>query len=113
MPPDHGGAAVRLILDDPALTALWRDELDTMRSRIRQVRAQLAKAGQAGAIDLTPLGDQHGLFSVLPLSSEQILKLRERHGIYMAGSGRVNIAGLTTGNIDKFIADLSAVSAGI
>lgn len=111
MPPDHGGAAVRLILEDEALTAMWLDELDTMRARMRQVRARLAEAGTAGNIDLTPLGHQNGLFSVLPLSSEQILKLREDHGIYMAGSGRVNIAGLTTGNIDKFIADLATVSA--
>jgi aromatic-amino-acid transaminase len=111
MPPDHGGAAVRLILEDPALTAMWLDELDTMRTRMRQVRARLAEADTAGAVDLKPLGHQNGLFSVLPLSSEQILKLREDHGIYMAGSGRVNVAGLTMGNIDKFIADLAAVSA--
>lgn len=111
MPPDHGGAAVRLILEDEALTAMWLDELDTMRARMRQVRARLAEAGTAGSIDLTVLGHQNGLFSVLPLSSEQILKLREEHGIYMAGSGRVNIAGLTGGNIDKFIADLATVSA--
>ena len=111
MPPDHGGAAVRLILEDPALTAQWLDELDTMRTRIRQVRAQLAAAGQAGAIDLRPLATQNGLFAVLPLSAEQILGLRADHGIYMAGSGRINIAGLTAGNIDKFIADLTSVSA--
>jgi aromatic-amino-acid transaminase len=78
---------------------------------MRQVRARLAEAGQAGAIDLTPLGGQNGLFSVLPLSSEQILKLREQHGIYMAGSGRINIAGLTMGNIDKFVSALAAVSS--
>lgn len=111
MPPDHGGAAVRLILEDPALTALWLDELDTMRSRMNQVRARLAEQGRAGTIDLVPLGHQNGLFSVLPLSPEQILKLRADHGIYMAGSGRINIAGLTAGNIDKFVADLAAVSA--
>ena len=111
MPPDHGGAAVRLILEDPALTALWLDELDTMRSRMNQVRARLAERGRAGSIDLVPLGHQNGLFSVLPLSPEQILKLRADHGIYMAGSGRINIAGLTAGNIDKFVADLAAVSA--
>ena len=110
MPPDHGGAAVRIILQDAALTAGWRDELETMRCRIRQVRERLAAAGSAGSIDLTPLGIQHGLFSVLPLSAAQILTLREQHGIYMAGSGRVNIAGLTAGNIDKFIADLAAVA---
>lgn len=111
MPPDHGGAAVRIILEDPALTAMWLDELGTMRTRMNQVRARLAETGLAGTIDLTPLGHQNGLFSVLPLSAEQILKLRSDHGIYMAGSGRINIAGLTAGNIDKFIADLAAVSA--
>lgn len=111
MPPDHGAAAVRLILQDQGMTRLWLDELDTMRARMRQVRARLAEAGQAGAVDLTPLGGQSGLFSVLPLSAEQILKLRSDHAIYMAGSGRINVAGLTMGNIDKFIAAVAAVSA--
>ncbi len=111
MPPDHGGAAVRLILEDADLTAMWLAELDTMRARMRQVRARLAQAGQAGAVDLKPLGSQNGLFSILPLSAEQILSLRNDHGIYMAGSGRINVAGLTMGNIDKFIADVAKVSA--
>ncbi len=110
MPPDHGAAAVRLVLRDPQLAAMWQDELDTMRERMRQVRAKLADAGSAGSLDLTPLGAQNGLFSVLPLTSEQILKLREDHGVYMAGSGRINIAGLTTGNIDKFVAALADVT---
>ena len=111
MPPDHGAAAVRLILEDPALVKLWLDELDIMRTRMRQVRARLAEAGMAGKVNLTPLGSQNGLFSMLPLSGEQILKLREDHAIYMAGSGRINVAGLTMGNIDKFIAAVAAVSA--
>ncbi|HVR90355.1 MAG TPA: aromatic amino acid transaminase [Novosphingobium sp.] len=111
MPPDHGAAAVRLVLEDADLTAQWLDELDTMRERMRQMRAQLATAGQVGSIELTPIGGQNGLFSVLPLTGEQILKLREEHGIYMAGSGRINIAGLTAGNIDRFIAALAAVTA--
>jgi aromatic-amino-acid transaminase len=111
MPPDHGAAAVRLILEDPALVAMWQDELDTMRARMNQVRARLAEAGKQGGVDFTPLGSQRGMFSMLPLSGEQILKLRADCGIYMAGSGRINIAGLTTANIDKFIADVAAVSA--
>ncbi|MEQ1496009.1 MAG: aromatic amino acid transaminase [Novosphingobium sp.] len=111
MPPDHGGAAVRLVLEDEGLTALWLDELDTMRTRMSQVRARLAAAGQQGGVDFTPLGSQNGLFSMLPLSVEQIQQLRSEHGIYMAGSGRINAAGLTMGNIDKFIADVAAVSA--
>ena len=110
MPPDHGAAAVRIVLEDAAMTAQWQDELDTMRARMRQVRARLAEYGTVGSIDLRPVGRQNGLFSVLKLSPEQILRLRSDHGIYMAGSGRINVAGLTMGNIDAFVAALDAVS---
>ncbi|WP_333836694.1 amino acid aminotransferase [Novosphingobium sp.] len=112
MPPDHGAAAVRLILEDADLTAMWLAELDEMRDRMRWVRDRLAAAGQVGPIAMEVLGTQNGLFSMLPLSGEQILALREAHGIYMAGSGRINIAGLTTGNIDQFVESLRAVTAG-
>ncbi len=111
MPPDHGASAVRLILRDPEMTKAWLAELDDMRARMRQVRDRLAAAGKVGTLDLTPCGTQNGLFSMLALTPEQILKLREDHGVYMAGSGRINIAGLTMGNIDKFIAALAAVTA--
>ncbi len=110
MPPDHGAAAVRLILEDDALIAQWQDELDTMRARLGQVRARLAEAGMAGAVDLAPVGGQNGLFSMLPVSGEQVLALREKHGVYMAGSGRINVAGLTTANVDRFIAALADVT---
>jgi len=109
-PPDHGAAAVQLILADEALTAMWLDELDQMRGRMRQVRARLAAAGMAGKADLAPLGGQNGLFSMVPLSKEQVLEMREKHGVYMAGSGRINIAGLTMGNIDKFVAAVADVT---
>ena len=36
--------------------------------------------------------------------------MREKHGIYFAGSGRINVAGLTAGNIDKFIAAVADVT---
>ena len=111
MPPDHGASAVRMILRDAGMTKLWLDELDDMRARMRQVRDRLGAAGKVGTLDLTPCGMQNGLFSMLALTPEQILKLREEHGVYMAGSGRINIAGLTMGNIDKFIGALAAVTA--
>jgi len=110
MPPDHGAAAVRLILEDAALTALWLAELDEMRDRMRWVRDRLAAAQQVGTINMAPLGIQNGLFSMLPLSGEQILAIREKHGVYMAGSGRINIAGLTTGNVDQFIGALGDIA---
>jgi len=110
MPPDHGAAAIRLILRDSDLTAMWLDELDQMRARMRQVRARLGEAGMVGGVDFTPLGTQNGLFSVLPVSKEQVVRLREEHGIYMAGSGRINVAGLTMDNIDKFIEAVADVT---
>ena len=111
MPPDHGAAAVRLILRDEDMTRVWTDELDQMRVRMRQVRERLADAGMAGRIDLTPLGAQNGLFSVLPVTKDEVARLRDEHGIYMAGSGRINIAGLTMDNIDKFIGAIAEVTA--
>lgn len=110
MPPDHGAAAVRLILRDPDLTAVWLAELDDMRARMRQVRDALAAAGMAGRIDLTPLGNQNGLFSIVPVTKDEVVTLREDHGIYMAASGRINIAGLTMANLPKFIAALAEVT---
>lgn len=110
MPPDHGGAAVRIILRDPDMTAQWLAELDDMRARMRGVRDALAAAGTAGRIDLTPLGHQNGLFAMLPVTKDEVTALREEHGIYMAASGRINIAGLTKANLLKFIAALAAVA---
>jgi aromatic-amino-acid transaminase len=64
-----------------------------------------------GSVDFTPFGTQNGLFSIVPLTGEQVLAMREKHGVYMAGSGRINVAGLTMGNIDKFIAAVADVTA--
>ena len=112
MPPDHGGAAIRLILRDESMTEAWLDELESMRSRLRWVRERLAQAdNEVPGIDLVPLGSQNGMFAMLPLSKEQIQILRDDHAIYMAGSGRINVAGLTAANIDKFIAALAQVTA--
>ena len=110
MPPDHGAAAVRVVLEDPELTKVWLEELDDMRDRMREVRDRLAAAQHVGPIPMAPLGIQNGLFSILPLSSEQILTLRSDHAVYMAGSGRINIAGLTGSNIETFIEALRAVT---
>jgi aromatic-amino-acid transaminase len=98
MPPDHGAAVVRVILESDALTTLWRDELEAMRQRIAGLRQRLAASSPL----LAPLGSQHGLFALLPLSPIQVARLRERDAIYMAGSGRINLAGLTNDNLKTF-----------
>ena len=113
MPPDHGGAAVRIALEDAHMTQVWQDELDEMRSRMRRVRERLAQADkEAPGLGLASLAEQNGLFAMLPLTKDQIVKLREEHAIYMAGSGRINVAGLHAGNTEKFIAALADVTKG-
>jgi aromatic-amino-acid transaminase len=109
MPPDHGAAVVGMILADAALAADWRGELDHMRDRIRSVRAALAGLGRIGAIDLTPLARQKGMFALLPLPVATIRDLRTRHAIYMADSGRINIAGLQIDAIPRLADALAMV----
>jgi aromatic-amino-acid transaminase len=103
MPPDHGAAIVRVILEDDALSLLWREELETMRLRIATLRNTLAAAdARLGAV-----AHQRGLFTILPIDVAAVAALRERHGIYLAGSGRINIAGLRSDTIAPFVAALS------
>jgi aromatic-amino-acid transaminase len=100
MPPDHGAAAVRLVLDTPGLKQRWPGELAAMRDRINAVRQKIAAADPR----LSYIGDQFGMFSMLPLSKGQVLAIREKHAIYMADSGRFNVVGLGDDQIDRFTA---------
>ncbi|GAO38712.1 putative amino acid aminotransferase [Sphingomonas changbaiensis NBRC 104936] len=105
MPPDHGAAAARIILVSPELSADWRAELAEMRDRIVSMRELLGTIDPAFA----PLARQHGMFSTLPLSPEQVRRLREEFAVYMPNSGRINIAGLTRGNVEAFVRAVKSV----
>jgi aspartate/tyrosine/aromatic aminotransferase len=100
MPPDHGAAAVHIVLEDPELRARWLVELTAMRDRINAVRQRIASADSRLAF----IGRQFGMFSMLPLSKEQVLKLRQDESIYMADSGRFNVVGMSDNQIDRFTA---------
>lgn len=105
MPPDHGAAAVRIILEDPALAADWRAELNEMRQRIADMRALVAAADPS----LGFFARQHGMFSMLPVSADQARRLRDDFAVYVPNSGRVNVAGLTPTNIPAFVRALQSV----
>ena len=102
MPPDHGAAAIRIILEDQALSAEWRAELAAMCKRIRSLRSRLGGAHPV----LAPIAQQQGLFALLPIDRSAVAGLRERHAIYMPDSGRINIAGLNDETVDRFVAAL-------
>ncbi|MDP9085239.1 MAG: aromatic amino acid transaminase [Pseudomonadota bacterium] len=100
MPPDHGGAVVRTVLEDEALTADWHIELGEMRDRCNGLRAAIAAADPR----LAYIGRQYGMFSMLPLTPEQVVGMRGKHAIYMADSGRFNVPGIADAALDRFIA---------
>lgn len=102
MPPDHGAAVVRTILESAELTARWRDELEAMRLRILDLRVALAGAHPA----LGALTEQTGMFAMLPIPHDAVMALRRDHAIYIADDGRMNIAGLQHDNIATLLAAL-------
>ena len=105
MPSDHGAAIVRHVLETPALTALWRDELDQMRARILDNRRRLAAAHARFA----PVAQQEGMFSMLNLDTAAIERLKSEHAIYMATNGRINIAGFCGADAERFAAAVATV----
>jgi aromatic-amino-acid transaminase len=108
MPPDHGAAIVRTILQDASLRAEWEMEVAEMREKLNGVRQKLARL-RVNSLDLSPLANQNGMFATLPLTKPQIARLKDEHAIYIVPSGRMNIAGLLAADLDSFCAALRSV----
>jgi len=110
-PPAHGGHVVKTILSDVALRERWDGEVAEMRARIAQVRDQfvaaLAEAGVSRDFDF--LRRQKGMFSFTGLNKDQAVELREKHAIYIVDSGRINVAGLTSANLDRVVRTLKSI----
>ncbi len=102
MPPDHGAAAVRIVMADDGLRADWEDELEGIRSRMIRLREGLAAAlRQRTNSDRFDFVAKHrGMFSRLGLTVDQVKRLREEHGIYMVDDSRINVAGLPEDRLD-------------
>ncbi len=111
MPPDHGAAIVRTILEDPQLTIRWHKELDEMRGRLLEMRSLLNEALKARApqADFSHLVRATGMFCFLGLGTEQVNQLKADHGVYMVGSSRINVAGITPDNVDYVADSIAAV----
>jgi aromatic-amino-acid transaminase len=102
MPPDHGAAIVRTILENPSLTESWQTELTDMRLRVIRIREALAKATP----ELSFISKQSGMFSNLSIDRKSIESLRVHHGIYMSESGRINLAGMQLNDISAIVTAL-------
>jgi aromatic-amino-acid transaminase len=73
---------------------------------LKQVRTTLARKRKA-MIELIPAACKaamrgFGMFAMLPLTTEQILKLKNEHKVFMTLDGRINIAGIPDARIGEF-----------
>jgi len=105
MPPDHGAAVVRIILQNDQLKNQWLSELDTMVQRVNGLRQKIASADNS----LHFVDQQCGMFSLLPLSPSQVDSLIDDHAVYLAGDGRINVAGCQPDQIPRFVSALAEV----
>ncbi|MCC5964247.1 MAG: aspartate/tyrosine/aromatic aminotransferase [Rhodobacteraceae bacterium] len=113
-PPDHGGRVVSTILGDTQLRHMWQAELEQMRGRVAENRSALAAALREalGSDQFGFIADQQGMFSLLPLTPDQIAALREAHGIYILGDGRMNMAGLNDQSVPVLAQAMAQVLEG-
>jgi len=51
------------------------------------------------------------MFSFSGLNPEQVKALRERHAIYIVGSGRISVAGMTAAGMDYLCGAIADVLA--
>lgn len=102
MPPDHGAAAVRMVLEDAGLKKDWATELEEMRLRMLRLRVAFAEAlrRQSNSDRFDFVASHRGMFSRLGLTEAQVERLRTEHAVYMVGDSRINVAGLPEDGMD-------------
>ena len=111
-PPSHGASIVATVLDDAELTNQWHEELAEMRERINGMRDLLVERLAAAGIakDFGFIRQQRGMFSFSGLTKDQVERLRNEHAVYIVGSGRINVAGITEDNVDYLCQAIAKVT---
>ncbi|GGK54501.1 amino acid aminotransferase [Amphritea balenae] len=111
MPPAHGAALVETILSSDELTAQWHGELQEMRERIAGMRQLFVEKLVENGVtrDFSFITTQNGMFSFLGIDGDQIQRLQDEFSIYVVGSSRVNVAGLSTSNVDYLTQSIAKV----
>ncbi|HMN75115.1 MAG TPA: amino acid aminotransferase [Burkholderiaceae bacterium] len=113
-PPIFGGQIVARVLGDPVLRALWEGEVGAMRERIAAMRKALhgVLSSKLPGRDLGYFLTQRGMFSYTGLSAAQVDRLREEFAVYLIRSGRMCVAGLSSGNVEATAVAMAAVMTG-
>ena len=113
-PAIHAAGIMALVLGDAQLRAQWEGEVTQMRERIRAMRKALHEvlSARVPGRDFGYLLTQRGMFSYTGLSAAQVDRLREDHAVYLIRSGRMCVAGLNRGNVERTAQGFAAVLAG-
>ena len=110
-PAIHAAGIVGRVLADPALRAAWEADVAAMRERILAMRRSLhavISAKKPGR-DFGYFLSQRGMFSYTGLSAAQVDRLRDEFAVYLIRSGRICVAGLNTGNVERAAEAIAAV----
>lgn len=110
-PPAHGAAVVTEILNDAALRSEWEQEVADMRDRIQEMRTLFVQTLKDLGVeaDFSFIERQNGMFSFSGLSKAQVQRLKEEFAIYIVGSGRISVAGMTKANMQPLCKGIAAV----
>ncbi|KAI9833393.1 MAG: aspartate transaminase aat1 [Phylliscum demangeonii] len=102
-PPVHGARVAAAILNDDSLRAQWLAEVKGMADRIITMRALLRKhLEQVGSKrDWSHITSQIGMFAYTGLTADQMDRLAREHSVYATRDGRISVAGITTGNVER------------
>jgi aspartate/tyrosine/aromatic aminotransferase len=104
-PPCHGARIIKTILKSDELTQEWKRELNNMRERVVEMRKCLASEliAKSSAQDFSFMNRQKGIFSFSGLDKDQVEALKVEFGIYMPANGRINVAGLSSQNLEYLV----------
>ena len=113
-PPIHGGQIVAHVLADADLRPMWQAELAAMRMRILAMRKSLHEviSAKVPGRNFDYFLTQRGMFSYTGLSATQVDRLRDQYAVYLVRSGRICVAGLNSGNVERSAQAMAEVMAG-
>jgi aromatic-amino-acid transaminase len=110
-PAIHAAGIVSRVLGDATLRAAWHADVAAMRTRIQAMRRSLhgVLSAKRPGRDFGYILSQRGMFSYTGLGAAQVDRLREEFGVYLVRSGRICVAGLNTGNVERTATAMAAV----
>ena len=104
-PSTHGGKIAEALLTDPELRKEWiGSDIVTMSDRIISMRNALRDNLEnkcKSSLSWQHITDQIGMFCFTGLNEAQCDELMSKHSIYLTRNGRISIAGLNTGNVER------------